>query len=121
MVRELDSSRSTAAISASRSKRRPSLMRCRNSSARLQLKRISKRGSVERGGQSVHRALRAGVGQDVRDPAAHGEVLLGIEQGVHQLAHGAMRVAQQEGARPFESLIPGEQPDGERHDDRIVG
>ena len=119
-MRELDNSRSTAAISAPRSKRRSSLIRCRNSSARLALKRISKRGILERAGQPVDGALRAGVGQDVRDPAPHRNVLLGIEQRVHQLAHRAVRVAQQKGARPLEGLVPGQQPDGERHDDGIV-
>ena len=76
-------------------------MRCRNSSARLRWKRISKRGSVERLGQPVDGALRAGIRQNVRDAAAHGEVLLGIEQRVHQLAHRPMRVHAAETRAPI--------------------
>ena len=70
-------------------------------------------------GQPVHGALRARIGQNARDAAPDGEVLVRIEQRVHQLTDGAVCVQEKKGARPVEGLVPGQQPDRLRHQQRI--
>jgi len=76
-------------------------------------------GVREHIGQTIHGALRRGVSENTRDAAADGEVLLRIQQRVHQLAHRAMRVYQQERARRVEGLVPRQETNRLRQQQRI--